>query len=172
MKNWMVMFIFFDFDQKYPFLRNLFQQSKIVCCSLNLELRLIRICRIRWWFSFLLLLLLVFLIRNTLFWVNFVQKFKIVRLSWNLVPRLIRISKTQWWCSAFYLKPFLKVLPKKFIWHFDVTWLTTQQFTQRDLKPAAFLISIKSWKILKSVTILSGTCPSFWFLWYINLGLQ
>ena len=38
------------------------------------------------------------------------------------------------------LNLFLQVLFKKFIWHFDVTRLISQQFTCRDLNPVAFLV--------------------------------
>ena len=38
---------------------------------------------------------------------------------------------------------FLQVLSKKTVWYFDVTWLISQQFTSRDLKPVAFHVYIK-----------------------------
>ena len=37
---------------------------------------------------------------------------------------------------------FLQVLSKKAIWHFDVTWLISQQFSRRDSKSVAFLVFI------------------------------
>ena len=43
----------------------------------------------------------------------------------------------------FYFWTFLQVLFKKLIWHFDVTWLISQQFTCRDIKPVAFLVPSK-----------------------------
>ena len=88
-------------------------------------------CRTRWWFSF------DFLDWKYPFWVNLVQKFKIVRLSWILVPRPFRI------CSDV----LLQVLFKKSVWHFDVTWLISQEFIRRDLKPVAFFVFI--WTIDK-----------------------
>ena len=38
---------------------------------------------------------------------------------------------------------FLQMLSKKAIWHFDVIWLVSQQFTRRDLKPVAFPVCSK-----------------------------
>ena len=35
---------------------------------------------------------------------------------------------------------FLQVLSKNSIWHFDIIWLISQQFTRRDLTPVAFLV--------------------------------
>ena len=49
-----------------------------------MALKLIRICKIKWWCSLFLF-----------------SKFKIVCLKWNLVARLIQICKVQWWCSIF-----------------------------------------------------------------------
>ena len=105
------------------FMTNLFQKIKIVCWSWNLNWRLILICKIRWWFSFY-----SFLDWKYRFWVNLAQKFKIVSLSWNLVARLFRTSIIRRWSSFFCFRPFLQVLFKKTIWHFDVTWLISQQF--------------------------------------------
>ena len=41
---------FFVSDQKYPFWANLLQNIRIVSLGCNLVLRLIRICRIQWWY--------------------------------------------------------------------------------------------------------------------------
>ena len=79
--------LFSVFDQKYPFLGKFVPKVKIIYSGWTLEPSLIRICRIRCWFSFLLL----FLDRKYPFWVDLVQKFKIFSLSWNLVARLFRI---------------------------------------------------------------------------------
>ena len=96
MNNPMEIFNFSVLDWKYSILRKLFQKIKFFCSSWNLEPRLIRIFRIRWWFSFI-----SFLDRKYLFWENLVTKFKIVSLSWNLLPRLFRICRTEWWYSVF-----------------------------------------------------------------------
>ena len=48
MQNSMVMFIYFVFDWKYPFLANLVQKVKIISWSWNLVPGLIRIYRIQW----------------------------------------------------------------------------------------------------------------------------
>ena len=96
LQNSMVMFTLSLFDQKYPFFWNLFQKTEIVCWSLNLEPRLIRICRIQQWFSFF-----YFLGWNYPFWVKMIQKFKIVILGWNIVPRLFQICQIWWSCSLF-----------------------------------------------------------------------
>ena len=77
MKNSMSMFIFPVFDWKYLFWKFV-PYRKILYWSYNLEPRLIRICRIRCWFSFCL-------DRKYPFWVNLVQKFKRVSLRQNLV---------------------------------------------------------------------------------------
>ena len=61
MQNSMVMFILSVFDWKYPFWANLVQKVKIISLSWNLVPRLIRVCRIQWWYS-----LFLFLIGNTL----------------------------------------------------------------------------------------------------------
>ena len=54
-------------------------------------------------------------------------------LSWNLLPRLFWICKVQWF--TFSLFDFiLQVLSKKYIWHFNVTWLNLKP----DLKPIFF----------------------------------
>ena len=71
--------------------------------KLNLEPRLIQICRIRWWFPFVFL----FWIRNTLFWVNLS---KIVCLTWNFVPRPFWKRKIRWRYSVLGL--FCKLCPK------------------------------------------------------------
>ena len=54
MQNSMVVFTWFVLDQKYPFWANLFQKIKVVILSVNLGPRLIRICRIHWWYSLFL----------------------------------------------------------------------------------------------------------------------
>ena len=50
MQNLMVIFIFYIPEISF-FGANLFHKIKIVCLGWILETRLIRICRIRWWFS-------------------------------------------------------------------------------------------------------------------------
>ena len=130
---------FFVFNWKYPFWANLVQKIIIFSLSWNLVLRLIRICRIQSCRSFFM-----FSTENTLFRQIWSKKSKIVNFSWNLVPKLIRICAIQWWCSLFLFEAFLcKSFPKKSIWHFDVTWLSSQTFTRRDVysqKPVAFLV--------------------------------
>ena len=41
---------------------------------------------------------------------------------------------------VFTFTPFSTSLISEICWHFDVTWLISQQFTRRDLKPVAFLV--------------------------------
>ena len=108
MKNSTVMFTLSVFEQKYPFYGNLFQKIKIICWSWNLEFRLIRICRIRRWFSFY-----SFLYWKYPFWVTSDQKIQIVSLSWNLVPRLFWRCKIWYWGSFFYFKPFFASFVQK-----------------------------------------------------------
>ena len=132
---------------------NCFKKIKFVCWSWNLKLKLIRICETRWWFSFF-----SSLDRKYPFWVNLVQKFKIVCLNWILIPRLFRMSKFDGDVHFFCFRPFSASFLEKSIWHFGVTWLIFRQFPCRDVKPVAFLVSVKRWKI-------SSRQPSFWFLW-------
>ena len=56
------MFTLFVLDWKYSLWTNLVQKIKIVSLSWNLEVTLIRICRIQWWYS-----LFSFLTGDTLF---------------------------------------------------------------------------------------------------------
>ena len=105
--------IFAVFHRNYPFWENLVPKLKIVSLSWNLELRLIRMCRIRWWFSFY-----SFLDWKYLFKVNLVQKSKIASLSWHLVLRLFRICKIWWWYFFSILDLFLHSLSKKSVWNF------------------------------------------------------
>ena len=57
-----MVFTLFVLDWKYSFWTNLVQKIKIVSLSWNLEVTLIRICRIQWWYS-----LFSFLTGDTLF---------------------------------------------------------------------------------------------------------
>ena len=57
--NLMGMLYFSAFDKKYLFLGNLLEKNQN-CWGWNLKPRIIRICTIRWWFSFFL--------ENTNFW--------------------------------------------------------------------------------------------------------
>ena len=109
------------------------------CGSWNIEPRLIRICRIRWWF-----LWFSFVGWKYPFWANLVQKFQIVSSGWNLQPRLLQINKIREWCHFFVLDLFLQVFLKKIIWHFHVKWLISQQFTRIDLKSVAFHVVYKT----------------------------
>ena len=104
MKSSVMTLIFSVFLKKYPCLGKLFWKIKIVSSIWNLEPRLIRICRIRWWFSFFVFFCL---------WLDIpfmgiihklmIQKLKIVSLSWNLVLRLIWICRIRWWYSILLL---------------------------------------------------------------------
>ena len=86
------------------------------------------------------MVILIFLDQKYPFCVNFVQKLKRVSLRRNLVSRLILICKVLWWCSLFLFYTFFASFVQKSIWHFDVTWSISQQFSRRDLKPVAFLV--------------------------------
>ena len=106
MQNSMMMFTFLLFDRKSFFCANLVEKVKISSLSWNLVLRLIRICRIRWWSS-----LFLFLTGNTLFGQIRPKKIKIVNLSWNFVDSLIQICRIQWCSSIFSFSmeiPFLR----------------------------------------------------------------
>ena len=171
-------FRFSALDWKYPFWANLVQKIKIVSLSWNLVPKLIRIWRI-------LMVVFTFSVfrQKYPFWPNLVQKIKIASLSWNLALRLIPVCRIWWWRSFFLFSTgsilFSKFKTKKsklfeiffssfrleipFLGQF--TWLIYQQFTCRNLRPVAFLVSIKRWKISKPAVIVSGTCPSFRFPW-------
>ena len=62
MQNLMVVFTFSVLNRKYPLWANLVQKNKTVTLSWNLVPRIIRICRIQWWYS-----LFLFQNGNTLF---------------------------------------------------------------------------------------------------------
>ena len=44
---------------------------------------------------------------------------------------------------TFSVLDLLEVLSKESIGYFDITWLISQQFTGRDIKPAAYLFPFK-----------------------------
>ena len=71
-----------------------------------------------------------------------------VSLSWNLVFRLFEIDKSWWRCSFFVcVRQYFSSFFQKIIWHVHVNWLISHQFTCRDLKPVAFLVTYKlDWK--------------------------
>ena len=126
---------FFVFDRK-DFFFNLLQKSKLFIEAVILDLDYVKYVQLDGNFR-------LFLGRKYLFWVNLVQKFKRVSLRQNLVPRLILKCKVLWWCSfTFYFRSFLQVLSKKWIRHFDVTWLISQQFPCTDLKSVVFIVNI------------------------------
>ena len=64
---------------------------------------------------------------------------------------------------------FFASFVQKSIWHFDVTWLISQQFSRRDLKPVTFLVSIhlmsitlyKDLKFFKKLNIIKSFAFSF-----------
>ena len=71
MQNYMVVFTFSVFNQKYSFWANLFKKIKIISLSWNWVIRIVRICRSLRWFS-----LFLFLTRSNLFLANLTQKLK------------------------------------------------------------------------------------------------
>ena len=108
MANSMGMFIFSDFDWKYPFLGKFVSKNQYLLLRLKFKPRIIRILRIWWW-----LLFFSFVNQKYLFLVNLIQKFKIVSLNWNLVPRLFWICIIWWFCSLFLRSTlFCKFCPK------------------------------------------------------------
>ena len=54
------------------------------------------------------------------------------------------------------LRPFSASFVQKIHWHFDITWLISQQFTGRDLEPVDFLVSFKMIDILLYETKVKG----------------
>ena len=110
MKNSMVMFNFLFLTGRIFFRGNLLQKT-----------RLNRICRIRWWFSFL----------------SFVdQKCKIVSLYQGYfdTKAILNMSNSLVIFTFSVLDLILQHLSKIFIWQFDVAWLISQYFTRRGLK--------------------------------------
>ena len=105
------------FGQKYPFLENFFQKISIFCWSLNFELILIWIWRIGWWFFF------PFLDRKRLFLVKLVQKLKTICWSWNF-RSLNYFEYIQFDGNVLFFVFYIFS-----IYHFDVNWLISYQFT-------------------------------------------
>ena len=116
------------------FRANLFQKNQN--CTLKLKFKLIRICRIWWWFSIFPFLDQKYYARL----IKLVQKLKIFILSWNLVPGLFQYVKFYDDVPFFLFSTLFASFIQKICWHFDGIWLNSQQFTRRDLKPVAFLV--------------------------------
>ena len=96
-----------------------------------------------------------------------------VSLSWNLVFRLFEIDKSWWRCSFFVcVRQYFASFSKKIIWLVHVNWLISHQFTCRDLKPVAFLVTYKlDWKkrIISDYYyfFFRVFCENFSLYWYI-----
>ena len=88
-----MMFTFFIFDRKYPFLANFVPKFKVVNLKRNL------ICRIQW-----CCLLFSFSIENTVFGQFLIAKFRINCVKWNLELKVIQICRMQW--SMFFFLIF------------------------------------------------------------------
>ena len=96
------------------------KKMKIVSFSWNSIHSLAQIWRTQWWSSLFLFF------SDTFFMANLFQKIKIVCWNWNLELRPIWLCKIR--CSFFSaLDLSFQVLPKKSIWHIDVTWLISRQ---------------------------------------------
>ena len=129
MKDSVEMFFFSVFNPKYLFWGHICSKKiKIVCWGSTLESILIRICRIRWRFSFLSFL------DQKYRWVDLNQKLKIFSLSSNVLTSMLDVH---FFCYRPFFASFFSNIS---MWHFDVTWLISQQFTRRDLKPVASLV--------------------------------
>ena len=156
----MVICIFSIFEQKYPLWANLVQNI----CQLKLKVGtwgLGQICRIQWWCS-----LFSFLTKNTLF-----------GKIWSKNPKF-SVEVQIWYLDYFEYAKFngdvyLSVLDlfsvsfsKKCIWYFDITWLISQQFNRRDLRPMTFLVLIKNWKNSNKQLLCKELVPYFDFPGY------
>ena len=135
--------IYLIFYRYLKFLRTF----KIVTLNFNLEPWPFRISRIQWWCSlFLFRPEILFLGKfgpkkwqlfvgrlETLFWGliwSNNSKFSVSAEIWNI--DYLEYVKFDGDCHFPCLDFFLQVLSKKSIWHFDVAWLISQQFTHRD----------------------------------------
>ena len=105
-------------------------------CTLKLKFRLIRICRIWWWFSIFPFLDQKYYVRL----IKLVQKVKTFILSWNLVPGLFQYVKFYDDVPFFLFSTLFASFIQKICWHFNGIPLNSQQFTRRDLKHVAFLV--------------------------------
>ena len=94
MKNLMVMFTFFIFNQKYPFLDNLVKKIKIVSLRWNLIHPLIPISRIQWW-----CLLFFDFDQKCPFWTDLLQNVEVVSLKWKLFTFSVFDGKYSFWAN-------------------------------------------------------------------------
>ena len=94
MKNLMVMFTFFIFNQKYPFLDNLVKKIKIVSLRWNLIHALIPISRIQWW-----CLLFFDFDQKCPFWTDLLQNVEVVSLKWKLFTFSVFDGKYSFWAN-------------------------------------------------------------------------
>ena len=144
-----MMFTFFRFQSEIPFLgkfgpktRDLFFKVKFGTKTyMNVQ---------KWWCS-----LSLFSTGSILLGQIWSKKSKLsVGLRWNLVPRPTQYAEFKNTVHVFpfqlekpfdgdvhffCFRPFL-VSFEKYIWHFDTTWLISQQLIRRYLKPMAFLV--------------------------------
>ena len=132
--RWWCLFVLFS-TGSILFWNFFYQKLKLL--KLKLESRLIWIFRIHWWFSF-------FSFRTEIpFWVWFGSKIQSSRLKTKFgTYSNFKYVKFYGDFHFIYFRPFLQVMSKKLIWHFDVTWLISQRFTRRDFKPVTFHVLI------------------------------
>ena len=104
-------------------------------------------------------------IKNTLFGLIWSRNVKLSVQAEIWYLDYFEYAKFRCWYLFFCFRPFSASFVQKSIWNFNVTWLISQNVNRRDLKPVAFLVSIKSWKTSKPAIAVSGTCSSFWFPW-------
>ena len=106
---------------KCPFWAGLVQKMKIVSFGWNLIHSLTQ-WRTQWWCSLFLFL------NDTPFYGKFVSKNEncLLKLKFRIQTNLnVQNSMVMFFFS--FLDLFAQVLSKKSIWHFDVTWLISQQ---------------------------------------------
>ena len=131
--------------------------------SWNLVSRAFRICKIRRYF-FLFLLLLFFLLLFCCCYFFYYYYFFCYYFYFVLFYFFI-FYFILFYFFIFYFYFFILFF-LTFIWHFDVTWLISQQFIRRDLKPAAFLINFKIDRLNKLAT------PVFLWLTLKSIALK
>ena len=168
----MVAFILSVLIWKYSFWVNLVQKTKIVSLSWNLVLRLIRIWRIWWCYSFF-----VFLTRYILFRRKLFQKQKTVETETE--PKPIRICRTRWWFSFFFffrseilfwvnlgqkLKIFSltwNLVPKR-KFDIDIHFFCFRPFFASFFPKISFLIFYVTWLISQQWSFLFLLKERFW----------
>ena len=132
--------------------------------SWNLVSRAFRICKIRrYFFCFCCCYFFYYYSVVVIFFIIIIFFVIIFILFYFIFSFFILFILFYFFIFYFY---FFILFFLTFIWHFDVTWLISQQFIRRDLKPAAFLINFKIDRLNKLAT------PVFLWLTLKSIALK